>query len=263
METTRIGELTGLEARPPGNERGRVLMVHGWWGGAWVWDRFLERFAARGYHCWAINLRGHHGSKAVADIGKISFEDHLGDLREAVHALGQPAVVTHSAGGLLSLKLGEELSLPACVNLVPTAPKGYFSLRTLRVFLPHLGELLRGKPVLLDKASMFDADLNRLPPEEQEEVYSRMVPASGKQGADMLNVAVDPARVTGPRLIISGTEDRLIPPTIHHKLAADFGAEYREYPNRGHYLMREPGWEVVADDIMHWLERVGVASQHA
>jgi pimeloyl-ACP methyl ester carboxylesterase len=230
-------------------------MLHGWWGGAWVWDRFLQEFADRGYHAWAINLRGHHGSKPVADIGKITFGEHLDDLREAVNALERPMLITHSAGGLLSLKLGEELALPACVNLVPVPPKGYFSFRTLRVFTPHLADLLRGRPILLDKRAMFDADLNRLPPDEQELVYSKMVPASGKQGAEMMNVTVDPTRVSGPRLIVSGTDDRLIPAALHRKLAANFGAEYREYPKRAHYLMREPGWEAVAHDIMHWLER--------
>jgi pimeloyl-ACP methyl ester carboxylesterase len=78
--------------------------------------------------------------------------------------------------------------------------------------------------------------------------------ASGKQGFESLNVGIDPRRLRGPRLVVSGTDDRLIPPAIHRKLAARFGAEYREYPNRAHYIMREPGWEEVADDVMQWFE---------
>src|SRR5262245_43406795 len=105
MDEIRLGELTALETKPSGSSRGTVLMLHGWWGGAWVWDRFMERFSARGYHCYAVNLRGHHGSRPVADIGKVSFEEHLDDLRASVSALGEPYLVTHSFGGLLSLKL--------------------------------------------------------------------------------------------------------------------------------------------------------------
>jgi pimeloyl-ACP methyl ester carboxylesterase len=252
MGSIKLGNLAAIESKPTGAERGTVLMVHGWWGGAWIWDRFMPRFAERGYRSVAVNLRGHPDSKGAADLGRITFGEHLEDLRASVEALGRPWLLTHSFGGLLSLKLGEDVALPAVVNLVPAPPRGFFSMRTFRVFAPYLLTMARSRPLLPDKATMFDADLNRLPPDEQETVYARMVPASGKQAIEALSVTVDARRLRGPRLIVSGTDDRLIPPAIHRKMAARFGAEYREYVDRAHYIMREPGWEQVADDVMQW-----------
>jgi pimeloyl-ACP methyl ester carboxylesterase len=252
--TSRFGELTGLQTEGASTRRRPALFVHGWWGGAWVWDRFMTRFAARGYACFAINLRGYHDSKRVDSIGQVSFADHVEDLRAALAVLDDPILVTHSAAGLFALKLAESARLAASVHLVPVAPAGFFSLRTLRVFARYLPRMVRNQPVLLDKPDMLDANLNCLPPAEQEEVYAKMVPAPGRQGREILTLRLDASAITGPRLIQSGADDRLIPATIHRAMARKFNADYREYPAHGHYLMREPGWETIADDALAWLD---------
>jgi pimeloyl-ACP methyl ester carboxylesterase len=252
--TSRFGELTGLESANTPTRTHSVLFVHGWWGGAWVWDRFMRRFAASGYACFAINLRGYHDSKRVESIGNVSFADHVDDLRSALAVLDRPVLVTHSAAGHVALKLAETVPVAATVHLVPTPPAGFFSLRTLRVFARYLPRLFSNKPIILDKRDMFDADLNCLPHDEQEEVYAKMVPAPGRQGREMLGIRVDPKKLAGPRLIVSGSDDRLIPPTIHRAMARRYNADYREYPGHGHYLMREPGWEAIADDALRWLD---------
>jgi len=69
------------------------------------------------------------------------------------------------------------------------------------VFVRYMPLILQGKPVLLNKRDMFDADLNRLPPDEQEAVYAKMVPAPGRQGRQMFGVSVSPKKVSGPQLI--------------------------------------------------------------
>jgi pimeloyl-ACP methyl ester carboxylesterase len=253
--TSRFGALTGLETVGSSTRPRPVLFVHGWWGGAWVWDRFMERFAQRGHACFAINLRGYHDSKPVADMGNVSFDDHLEDIRTAMDALDRPVLVTHSASGLIALKLAETQPIAAAVHLVPSPPAGIFSLRAARVYLRYMPLILRGKPVLLNKRDMFDANLNRLPPDEQEAVYAKMVPAPGRQARQMmLGISVSPKKVSGPRLIQSGTDDRLVPASVHRKTARKFGSTYREYAGHGHYLMREPGWEVIADDAASWIE---------
>lgn len=252
VATKRFGRLSGLELPAVGQALRPVLFVHGWWGGAWVWDRFMSAFAARGYPCFAVNLRGYHGSGGV-DIASVGFDDHVEDVRAAADALGDPILITHSVAGHIALKLAETRNLPATIHLVPTPPAGMLSWRTTRVFMRYLPTILRGRPILLSKRDMFEADLNRLPADEQEAVYARMVPAPGRQGRDMLYTRVDPARVRGPRLIVTGRDDQLIPPTIHRAMAERFNCDVREYANHAHYLMREPGWERIADDCAAWL----------
>ena len=129
-----------------------------------MWDRYLSFFEARGYHCYALNLRGNHGSRPVLDLGKVSFNDHLTDVREVIDMLGKPIVIGHSVGGLLVLKLAEQIELPAFVAIAPAAPRGIISVTTLRVFLPYIWTMLRQRPFLLKRKAMFAVDLNRLPP---------------------------------------------------------------------------------------------------
>ena len=102
---------------------------------------------------------------------------------------------------------------------------------------------------------MFAADLNRLAPSEQTSVYEQMVPAPGKQGVEigMRGIPVDAKRVVGPILIITGTDDKLVPAGVAHTVARKYRADFREYPGHAHYIMREPGWEKVAADIVRWL----------
>ena len=102
---------------------------------------------------------------------------------------------------------------------------------------------------------MFAADLNRLPPPEQASVYEQMVLAPGKQGVEigMLGIPVDAKRITGPLLIITGTDDKLVPAGVARTVARRYRADFREYAGHAHYIMREPGWEKIAADIARWL----------
>ena len=52
-----------------------LLFLHGMWGGAWMWEPCMQVFAARGWRCHALNLRGHHGSRPVPDIGRVSIHE--------------------------------------------------------------------------------------------------------------------------------------------------------------------------------------------
>jgi pimeloyl-ACP methyl ester carboxylesterase len=254
------GEYTGISIEPQGPPQPHpILFVHGWWGGAWVWDRFMPFFAARGYPCYALNLRGNHGSKPVANLGKVSFADHLDDVRIVAKRLGNPIIIAHSAGGLLAHKLAEEALFPAVVALAPAAPRGVFALVSwtlLRLAIRYGPAMLKQEPFLPDKPTMVEIDLNRLPAAEQEAVYQRLVPAPGRQGTDVaiLGVPINRAKIRSPLLIVAGHDDNLTPLSVVQATARKLGATLHEYPSHAHYLIREPGWEAIAHDIVQWLE---------
>src|SRR5918999_876650 len=80
--TIDIEGLSVVEARPYNAQRRHpILFIHGMWGGAWVWNQYLEYFCRLGYHCYALNLRGRPGSRSVPDIGKVSIHDYIQDAR--------------------------------------------------------------------------------------------------------------------------------------------------------------------------------------
>lgn len=236
-----------------------IVFIHGMWGGSWMWDNYLGYFAGRGYTGYALNLRGHHGSRPVADIGRVPFADYLSDARGVVAALGHPILVGHSMGGLLVQKLAELGTPPAAVALTPAAPRGILPLSTLelaRLSLKHLPELLLSRPL----APTFDeADallFGRIPPGDRRQMFERLVPESGRTTFDLAvkGVPVDAGRVRSPMLVVAGREDRATPARMVRKIARKYDAELRVYDDHAHMVLMEPGWEVVARDIAVWLD---------
>jgi pimeloyl-ACP methyl ester carboxylesterase len=112
-----------------------------------------------------------------------------------------------------------------------------------------------GRPFLPGRREMCSLNLNRLPPDEQDWVYERMIPVSACEAFEVIftGVPIDATRVHTPMLVINGGSDRLTPPGVGRSIARKYGATYLEYADHAHYLMWEPRWEVVAADIDRWL----------
>ncbi len=243
------------EDRPP------ILFIHGMWGGAWMWDNYLGFFAARGYTSYALNLRGHHGSQPVADLGRVPFGDYLLDARGVVAGLGNPILVGHSMGGLIAQKLAELLNPPAVIALTPAAPRGIFPLCTrelLRLSLRHVHEMLLRRPITPSRDEADALLFGRTPPAERRLAFERLVPESGRTALDIAlkGVAVDAARVRCPMLVVAGRADRITPATMVRKVARKYGATFRVYDGHAHMVLTEPGWETIAGDVAAWLARV-------
>ena len=233
----------------------RILLVHGWWADASLWTRFEPVLRAQGFETTAIDLPLPRPGKS---LGRTSFADHLEAVTRAADALDGPIIIGHSAGGLLAQKLVERRDLPACVCLVPAPPRGIFpivSAELLQFALQQTPAMLLSRPFRPSDAMLRRIDLNCLPAEEQVEVLARMRQAPGRQGLEigLLGIPVDANRVTTPMLVIGASEDRLIPPSVVRKIARKYGADYRQYPRHGHYLIREPGWHRIAADVAEWL----------
>jgi pimeloyl-ACP methyl ester carboxylesterase len=251
-----------LEARPQNIQKPYpILFIHGMWGGAWVWEKYLEYFCRLGYHCYALNLRGRPGSRPVADIGKVSIHDYIQGARTVATALGRPILVGHSMGGLLAQKLAEILEPPAVVAITPAPPRGIFAITTWPLFLAtirHSLQLFLGLPIAHGKEEAIKLIFNRLPPQEQEQVLARSVPESGRLAfyIAFLGLPVNASKVRCPFLVIGAGEDNITPVKTVRKVAHKYRADYREYPGFAHMVVLEPGWERVAADVADWLDQV-------
>jgi non-heme chloroperoxidase len=62
--------------------------------------------------------------------------------------------------------------------------------------------------------------------------------------------------VTAPILFLTGSEDRINPPSTVARIAALYGARATNevLHGMGHWLIGEPGWEKLADRALGWLE---------
>ena len=253
-----------------------VLLIHGMWAGGWVWDRFVPILTERGYECLAPTLRYHDAPQLEppALLGRVSLLDYAAELEQVIAARGvHPVIVGHSMGGMLAQMLGARGLARALVLLSPMPPQGInvllpASIRMFRTTLQRWGFWRRPtRPTFHDAAA---AMLGRLPPHEQRAVYERLGHESGRVACETgfwffdprRAKFVDASRITCPVLVIAGSEDLLHPPSMMRKVARRYEpySTYREYAGRGHWLIGEAGWQEVANDVVEWLERNGMAT---
>jgi pimeloyl-ACP methyl ester carboxylesterase len=75
-----------------------ILLVPGFWLGAWAWDEVADALRADGLDVTALTLPGLES--ADADRSSITLSDHVDALVEAVEAAGSPVVLAvHSGTG--------------------------------------------------------------------------------------------------------------------------------------------------------------------
>jgi pimeloyl-ACP methyl ester carboxylesterase len=263
--STRIGDLLLDVALPARPSRPPMLMVHGIMGGAWYFAKWLEFFSARGHPAYALNLRGHHGSRPVEEFGRVSVTDYVSDVRDAAqglrerHAGASLILVGHSMGGLVAQKAAESLAPGAVVLLSAVPPRGIPLLcwALFRREINHAVAMLASRAIVADPKDVAALFLNRVDPTEAVSFLSRWTPASGRAGREIAfgRIAVDGERITCPVLVIAGAEDVAIPPRIQGRVAKKYGAAFRVYEGNAHFLILEAGWERIAADVATWLDQ--------
>src|SRR5262245_27241995 len=73
-----------------------IILVPGWWLGAWAWDEVAGALIADGYDVTALTLPGLDSPDT--DRSTITFEDHVRAITDAVTAAGRPVVLAVHRG---------------------------------------------------------------------------------------------------------------------------------------------------------------------
>lgn len=261
FERATVDGLTVSIARATGDQKGHrvpILFVHGMFGGAWYFERYQRFFAERGYTSHALDLRGHHGSRPVEELGRVGIEDYVADALAVARSIGRPIVVGHSMGGLIAQKLAEADAVSAAV-LVAAAPPRWISPATmllLRKQLRHFWRILGQKPLTGEPEDHLEISFNRMPPGEAAAAVRRLVPESGRAALQLSlgTVAVDASRIRCPMLGVVGLDDRFIVPRVMRAVARKYDMQLIEVPEHAHFIITEPGWEAPAGMIADWLD---------
>jgi pimeloyl-ACP methyl ester carboxylesterase len=257
----RIGQLWLERRHPPRADaiRGRLLCVHGMWGGSWYWTSWLRRFAEAGWDAWAVNLRGHHGSHPGLAVDGLGLRDYVADVVRCMEGIGEVALVGHGMGGLLVQAAAAETAPPAAVVLASAPPRGVLAVRgaVLRRLPRYLGTLASGRGFRPTPADAEALLFNNCPPDLRRDACARLVPESGRAVREIAlgRLAVDSRRLRGPLLVVGAALDAVAPAAVQRRIAARYRAEYRELAGRAHMPMLEPGWEAAADELLGWLGR--------
>lgn len=282
---TRAGRIVSFfqefilhEARPHRKERRtamkeHIMMIHGMWGGGWVWENYKSFFEAKGFDCSTPTLRLHDRTSAEEfydQLGTTSLLDYAGDLENDICTLDQkPVLMGHSMGGLLAQMLAGRGLAKALVLLTPASPRGIVALKpsVIRSFWSALTKPgFWRKPMKQTFEEAVYSMMKLLPPQEQREMYERFVPESGRAGFEIgfwlldRNQAsrVDEDTVTCPTLVIASRQDKITPASVVRSVADKYSsvATFREFKNHAHWVVGEPGWNEIAEYSSQWLDQV-------
>ena len=249
-----------------------VVMIHGMFSRAWVWERYRPLFEERGWRCVTPVLRHHDhepDEPPPEALGTTSILDYVEDLAGVVAGLDEPPVVVgHSMGGLLAQMVAARGLAAAAVLLTPAAPAGIIGISPA-VLRSFAGILLTPafwrKPVLPSWHAALYGLLNGFPDEEERRsIYSRLVPESGRAvfeiglwPLDRRHAARVPAgQVRCPVLVVGAEHDRATPPGVVRRIARRYPqAEHHEMAGMAHWVLAQPGWDQVAGLVLEWLDR--------
>jgi pimeloyl-ACP methyl ester carboxylesterase len=239
-----------------------VLFIHGILAGGWMFERWLDAFAARGHPAYALDLRGHGDTPPGGAFGKVGLADYVDDATAVARWIestaGTPALVGHSMGGLIAQKLAEG-GLASALVLIGTAPPRGITLLTpllLRTMARYTGALLFSRPLVPRLSDLEPLSLNAVSPEQRPGLLSRFGAESGRASRQLAlgGLAVDAAAVRCPVLVVSGDEDRFVPLKAARAVAGRYGAELVVLRGHGHLPMWEPESGALAARLADWIE---------
>jgi len=159
-----------------------IILVPGFWLGAWAWDEVAEALRADGYDVTAITLPGLES--AEADRSAITMADHVEAIADAVRAADAPVVLAvHSATGFSGYAASDRVpERIAAMVYVDTAP-GVGPLE------PDFEDA--EKPMVWTEIEEGE-NLDGLSEEQKETFRQRAVPVPGgvlREGAELTNDA--------------------------------------------------------------------------
>ena len=255
-----------------------VVFVHGLWLHADSWGLWVEKFREAGY---APITPGWPGDSATVEetrkqpdrVAGHGIADVVEQYAQIVRGLAtKPIVIGHSFGGLVVQRLLGDNLAAAAVAIDPAPIKGviYLPLSALRVASIALRNPANKKRAVALTAEQFRYGFgNAISATESAELYERWtIPSPGKplfEAASANFAPHSPAKVNtgnatrGPLLLTAGGRDHTVPKAITKstlKLYRKSTAvtDYKEFPDRGHSLALDSGWQDVADAALAWLK---------
>ncbi|OBK36255.1 alpha/beta hydrolase [Mycobacterium sp. 1245111.1] len=243
-----------------------LLFVHGACSTAEVWDdHFLNFFADKGYRAVALSLRGHGSSSLSEPLKSCSLADYADDVHAVAAELDTaPVPIGHSLGCWVVLKYLEKQNAPAGVLMAPGTPRG---LRrwAFRVFRRHPWLMLRantfGNTVDLFATSALAREFGfsaQTPDSVVRSCAARLEPESARAVRETANRLPDARHIRMPMLVLGAEHDGMRIDGDASAVAQIYQAEAELFPDMGHLMMLEAGWQAVAERIDGWLSGQGL-----
>ena len=266
------------ENTPNGTTPDTIVLVHGFWVTPLSWEKWVERYEARGYRVIAPAYPGFEvGVEALREdpspIEALTVPatiEHIGGIIDGLTK--PPVIIGHSAGGLMTQILLDHGygAAGVAIDSVPAEGVRVAPVSQLRALFPILRHpSSRHEAVGFTPEQFHYAFANTVSREESDEVHERYhIPASGRLvwAGPLANFTPGHQETyvdfrnqdRAPLLFIAGSEDNIMPPAVNQSNVKHYRhtksvTDYKEFEGRSHYdVVGGEGWEEVADYALEW-----------
>lgn len=250
-----------------------IILIHGNFVNNTSWTKWKNRYEQRGYTVYTPANPGHEGTPADLrnlvhpDLIKTGFIDVVDNIVRLINSLPEkPLIIGHSMAGMAAMKLLGMGKAAAAVSIDGAPPKNVFPpFATLKSVLPAFG-FFSTKDYFMGSREWYNkCFFNTLPAGERANAFeSFAVPESYKVSRELVLNSfsnIDFGKPHEPVLFIGGGSDNIFPPSLTTTLAKKYKdtksqVDLKIFPGKSHFICGETGWEVVADYVLDWYEKL-------
>ncbi|OXA82095.1 Pimeloyl-ACP methyl ester carboxylesterase [Flavobacterium aquidurense] len=250
-----------------------IILIHGNFVNDLSWAKWKSHYEQKGYTVYTPANPGHDGNpsdlrkQVHPALVKTGFIDIVNNISKLIDSLPEkPLVIGHSMAGMAVMKLLELNKVAAAVSIDGAPPKNVFPpVQTLKSVIPAFG-FFSGKKYFMGSREWYDkCFFNTLPESERANAFETYaVPESFKVSRELVLNSfsnIDFGVSHEPILFIGGGSDNIFPQSLTTTLANKYKdkksrVDLKIFDGKSHFICGEKGWEIVADYILDWYEKL-------
>lgn len=240
-----------------------IVLVHGSFGGYWMWKMIASALAERGFETFALSLRGHKPG-GETNLGSLVMQDYVEDVAVVVNELHleNPVIIGHSMGGLVALMYAAKNVVSAVISIDPSPPQEVAGTKPedeVQKIPDVYNAMDAGMPT--DPQEVMKA-LPDIPAEMLIKMKEMLGPESGSARRDRKRGISVPKESIGAPMLFVGAElgDSLpfgIPLESTRKTAEYYGGEFTEIKGATHPgIIMGINANATAQKIEEWLNKI-------
>jgi len=251
-----------------------VVLIPGLWMTALCWEYWVKHYSNKGYCVVARSWPGmegrieqlRRGPGGLASLGITTIVDHYEYIIRELET--PPLIIGSGFGGLATQILLDRGWGAAGVAIASTPIKGILRRATISMVGAILGDTLKDRKVTsLTAAQYHRRYANTLSESESRAAFERyVVPGPIRMLLQTAFANFVPQAATSvnfrnntraPLLLVAAGEDLITPPSL---VKANFDlyrqskaeTDYKEFPDKSHFIIGEKDWDKVADYVLGW-----------
>ncbi|MCS6764138.1 MAG: alpha/beta fold hydrolase [Candidatus Protistobacter heckmanni] len=191
-----------------------IVLIHGAWQGAWVWNLFKPVMTSRGWRMHAVDLPGNGMHQTPPE--KVSLDlyvEHVGKLLQRLP--GKAVVVGHSGGGIVASQLSEAFP-ERIASLVRRLSQDDPSALGIPLYVEFSADGLTShvQPGAAQRLFLHDC------PADVADAWAARIKLQPERGRAVAPMLTEARYGSVPRIYIEPTRDQSITPSVQHLLQA-------------------------------------------